>query len=146
VWRFGSAVAVLAALLGCYNYDPAPAEGPVPGSVVTRTLTDAGALDLGHYLGPEVDAILGRVERINADDLVLSVSSVRNRSGIEHFWKGESVTLPRPDIAHIDERKLAIGRSVFCVVLGVGGAIEVMQAFGVVNTGQETTSGPPAKN
>jgi len=134
----------IALLLGvgtaCYNYDPVPSGVPAPGSVVSTSLTDSGMFQLARYLGPEVEAVNGRVERLNADDLVLSVSTVRNRNGVEHYWKGEMVTLPRPVIARVEVRKLAIGRSVFCAVLGIGGAIEVLQAFGVTNTGQQTTS------
>jgi hypothetical protein len=141
-----TAVWTCALTLGCYNYDPAPDSGPAPGAIVTTSLTDAGALELGHYLGPMVDAVLGRVKRLDADSLVLSVTSVRQRNGIEHFWKGETITLPRSDIAHIDERRLAIGRSVFCVVLGVGGAYELMQAFGVYDQGQESSNSIPTKN
>ena len=137
----GAGVALLLAGAGCYNYDPVPQAAPEPGSVVSTTLTDGGSLDLGRYLGPEVNAVLGRVERLNADDLVLSVSSVRNRNGIEHFWKGEIVAVPRPDIANIDVRKLSITRSIFCVVLGVGGAYEILDAVGVVNSGQITPTG-----
>lgn len=126
-------------LAGCYNFDPVSQGVPAPGSVVATTLTDTGSVDLGRYLGPEVAVVTGRVERFTPDDVVVSVSSVRGHDGIEHFWKGETVTLPRPDIANLDVRKLAIGRSIFCVVLGLGGAFEVIQAFGVINSGQVNT-------
>ncbi|HXQ28276.1 MAG TPA: hypothetical protein VN848_03315 [Gemmatimonadales bacterium] len=130
---------MILATAGCYNFDPVPQTGPQSGSVVITTLTDQGSLDLGRYLGPQVAAVVGRVQRLNGDDIVLSVSSVRNHDGIEHFWKGETVTLPRPDIASVDIRKLSIGRSIFCVVLGIGGAYELTQAFGIGNSGQVNT-------
>ena len=69
--------------------------------------------------------------------------ATRNRSGIEHYWNGEAVTLPRSDVAGLRERKLATARTIVVVTGGVGGAIALLGAFGVINAGGTSTSTPP---
>jgi len=73
------------------------------------------------------------------------VTTVRNRNGVEHYWRGEVVALPRRDVANLQERKLARGRSSFLVLAGVGGSVALLQAFGVFSTGGGGAAGstPP---
>lgn len=142
VGRGVAATFLLGVAVACYDYDPVPHGAPAPGAEITTTLTDAGSLDLARYLGPDVAAVSGRVERVNADNLVISASRVRTSNGVEHFWTGETVLLPRPDIGNVAVRKLAVARSALCVALGAGGVYELLQAFGVVGGASDVTTSP----
>ncbi len=130
-----AATALLGLLSGCYNYLPLTTAAPNPGTRVTADLTDSGTSILAPYLGPGV----GSADQ----ELVLAVVATRNRSGIEHYWNGEAVTLPRSDVAGLRERKLATARTIVVVTGGVGGAIALLGAFGVINAGGTSTSTPP---
>jgi len=80
--------------------------------------------------------------RLTGQELLISVVSVRHRNGVEDYWKGESVTLTRGDIATLHERKLAVGRSVFLVAGGVGSAVALLRAFGVIGSGASSGGQP----
>lgn len=136
-------VALLSSLVGCYNYAPLTTADPRPGTRVTAQLTDSASFALAGYLGPDVAAVEGRLLTVTEQDIGISVVAVRNRNGVEHYWKGEVVTLPRGDVATLRERKLAPGRSAFLVLAGVGGSVALLEAFGVFSTGSGGISTPP---
>ena len=138
-----AAAGLLGLLSGCYNYLPLTTPQPQPGTRVAADLTDSGTAVLARYLGPNVGSVDGRLLTFTGQDLGLSVLVVRNRNGIEHYWKGETVTLPRGDIATVRERKLSIGRSVLLFAAGVGGSVALMAAFGVINVGSSGSGNPP---
>jgi hypothetical protein len=128
-------VTLLGLAAGCYNYFPLTTADPRPGTRVDAQLSDSGTLALGNYLGPDVAAVEGRLVAVSDQNIGISVVTVRNRNGVEHYWKGEVVTLPRGDVAKLRQRKLAAGRSAFLVLAGVGGSVGLLAAFGLVSTG-----------
>ena len=138
-----AALALLTSLVGCYNYSPVTTADPQPGTRVSAQLSDSGTLALARYLGPDVATVEGRLVAVTEQDIGISVVAVRNRNGIEHYWKGEVVTLPRGDVASVRQRKLAAGRSVFLVLAGVGGSVALLEAFGVIGTGSGGFVTPP---
>ena len=139
----GLGASLLLASGGCYNYVVLSTPDPQPGTRVAAELTDSGAAELAAYLGPNVSTVDGQLVNLTGRELMVSVVSVRHRNGVEDFWKGESVTVPRGDIATLHERKLAVGRSVFLVVGGAGAAVALLRAFGVVGTGSSAGGLPP---
>ncbi len=138
-----TAAVLLGMLCGCYNYRPLSALDPEPGRRVAAELTDSGSVALARYLGPDVAAVDGRLLTVTDQELGLAVVTVRDRRGIEHYWKGETVTLPRGDIATLRERKLALGRSVALSVAGVGASLALLRAFGVYGAGSVSGGRPP---
>src|SRR5258708_6547440 len=125
-----AALALLSSLAGCYNYLPLTTADPQPGTRVSAQLSDSGSLALSRYLGPDVAAVEGRLVAVTDQDIGISVVTVRNRNGVEHYWKGEVVTLPRGDLAAVRQRKLAAGRSAFLVLAGGGGWRAVTDGVG----------------
>jgi len=138
-----AALALLISPAGCYNYLPLTTADPQPGTRVSAQLSDSGTLALGRYLGPDVAAVEGRLVAVTDQDIGISVATVRNRNGVEHYWKGEVVTLPRGDVAAVRQRKLAAGRSAVLVLAGVGGSVALLGAFGVFSTGSGGMFTPP---
>lgn len=138
-----AALALLGFLSGCYNYLTLTTPAPQPGARVAVELTDSGTAALARYLGPDVGSVEGQLVTVSDQAVQLSVVAVRGRNGIEHYWKGETVTLPRGDIARLRERRLAIGRSVFLGLASVGGSIALLEAFGVFSSGSSSSGQPP---
>ena len=143
VSALGSAFSFLFILSGCYNYAPLTTPDPHPGTRIAAELTDSGMASLARYLGPDVRSVDGQFVSLTAQDLSISVLSVRHNNGVEDFWKGEPVTLPRGDIGTVRERKLAVARSAFLVTVGVGAGVALLRAFGVVGTGSSSGGQPP---
>jgi hypothetical protein len=130
------ATALLFSLVsGCYNYQPLSTLDPERGAHVSAELTDSGSVALSRSLGPGLAAIDGRLLALTDRELGLAVVSVRDHRGIEHYWKGETVTLPRADIATLRQRTLALGRTIFLGIAGMGAGLAVLRGFGVYGGG-----------
>ena len=136
-------LALFGLVSGCYNYRSLTTLDPQPGTRVSADLTDSGTAALVNALGPGVGTVEGQLLTVTPREVGLSVVAVRNRSGVEHYWKGETVMLPRGDIATLRERRFALGRSVFLGLAGVGASVALLEAFGVINSGSSSTGQPP---
>jgi len=115
---------------------------------VAATLTDAGALELGPYLGVDAFIVRGRYVRADDQGLVLSVVQVETKGGDWHPWAGESVTLPTAHIASLEARQLAKGRTVLLAGVGVAGLTATTLAFTLIgggNGGSGSGTRPPPK-
>jgi hypothetical protein len=121
--------------VGCYSYRPLTTPTVEPRTSVAATLTDAGALELGPYIG--FDAFIVRGRYVSADErgLVLSVTSVETKGGDWHPWGGESVTLPPAAIASLEVRRLAKGRTVLLAGVGMAGLTATTLAFVLTGSG-----------
>jgi hypothetical protein len=135
-------IALLALESACYSDLPVTTPDPGVGAHLTAVLTDAGTAALAGYLGPAVGSVEGRLIAQTEEHLVLSVSSVRTRGGIEHYWKGEAVTLPRSDIAALAEHRLAAARTAVALGGVAGGALALLHAFGSFGGGSASGGSP----
>ncbi len=123
----------------CYNYQPLTTATPEPGTYVAAMLTDSGSQDLARYLGPNVSVVRGRYLG-ESDRGLVSVSSVEMKQGNELTWAGEAVALPANEIADLQVRRLAKGRSALLVGVGVTGLVATTAAFALIGSG--TLPGP----
>lgn len=129
--------------VGCYNYEPLTTPSPTPGSRLAVELTDSGTSALTGYLGPDVAQVDGRLLRVTPETLVLSAQSITNRQGINHFWTGEQVALPRNLVATLVQRRFAPARTAVFVTGAVAGVALVLRAFGVISIGGSSSMPPP---
>ena len=120
--RRRAAIAGIAALqLGCYTAVPITGEMARPGARVQLDLSDGGASNMASQVGPRSRTLMGDVASTNERELVLAVRSVTDVRGIESFWAGEQVTVPRTDIAGVREQRLSKRKSVlFATAIAVG--------------------------
>ncbi len=123
-------VVVLMVLSGCYSYVPVAVSGPPPGTRANLVLTDEGTVEMARLVGPRAQAIEGDVVSANGESLILAVRRVERRDGIEEFWKGEQVTVPRAAVATFTERKLSRTRTVLFTAGAAIGAFFLGKAFG----------------
>jgi len=122
---------VLALLLsGCYHYTPLTGV-TAPEGVRTRVLlTDAGTVGLAAAVGPSPEIIEGNVVRQDDAELTLAVRRVQRRNGLEEFWTGESVTIPRAAVAVASRRELSWKRTALLGVSAIGAVFLFGQAVG----------------
>ena len=116
-------------LAGCYIYEPLETVEPRVGTRVSADLTGYGSDTLARYVGPRVTALRGYVVSAENTNVVLSVTSVRDRSGQEHTWQGERVNVPRLAIQDFQQRKFSLGRSVLLGAVFLGVTVAAWDVF-----------------
>lgn len=131
------AVVLIAACMtaGCYSYLPLTTSTPEPGTSLAVTLTDAGALELQRYLGLDVFIVRGHYLSANERGLLVSVASIETKRGELNSWAGEPVTIPTADIASVDVRRFARGRSMLLAGVGVASVAATTLAFSLSGGG-----------
>jgi hypothetical protein len=127
-----TAIIVFAALLssGCYEYLPAPTGSrALTGHRVNLTLTDMGSAALAAQIGPSNEAIGGTLLADSANALLLSVSSVRNRSGLEQGWRGEHLAVPFQFVDRLEQRTFSKRKTVLASIVTFAALYTAHRAF-----------------
>ena len=123
---------------GCFTYVPADPGAIVPGRDISIQLTDAGTVGLAALIGPGMVAMDGRVVAVDTAGLGLAVTQTTDRRSIEHLWRGELVTVTRPFIERIQQRKFSATRT---GLLGAGIlAAAIAAAVGAHQLSTQSTS------
>lgn len=118
-------------LSGCYEYAlPRGTATPAPGREVRVALTDMGTATLAPAVGPGVTSLDGRL--VSADDsaLTVAVESTVKRNGLEDLWKGENVSVPRTQVASLQERSFSRSKTAVVAGIAVGLGAIFYAAFG----------------
>ena len=118
-----------ALLAGCYIYEPLDTVEPQVGTRVSAELTGYGSDTLARYVGPRVTALRGYVVSAENANVVLSVTSVTDRSGQEQAWQGERVRVPRLAIQDFQQRKFSLGRSLLLGAAFLGVTVAAWDVF-----------------
>lgn len=129
-------------LAGCHRYEPVTAATVAHGSNVAVSLTDYGTANLGRLLGMGVGTVEGSLLTVSDSAYTLAVQLVRQRNGIETFWKGERVTIPRVDVAEIRQRRFSRGKSALATVAVIAAAVGAVDAFIGTGSGAPSPGGP----
>ena len=124
------AVVFIALVSGCYKYVPVEPSGPPSGVRANLVLSDAGTVEMARWVGPSTRAIEGDVVSVNAEGLTVAVRRLERRDGVEEFWKGEEVTVPRAAVASFTERRLSRSRTALLAGGAIAVALGIGQAFG----------------
>lgn len=127
-------------LCGCYSSFPINVADAKPGTKLRVGLTDAGSDSLARYLGPGVESVDGKLLHSSDTDLSLGVTQISMRSGIDQYWKGESVVLPKYSVATVLERRLSKPRT-FLLAGAIIAALASVKLSGVGGS-----SGAPASH
>lgn len=144
--RVSTVLIVSVMVSACYSYLPAERSILRPGTVVRAELTDSGSLVLSSYLGPGTASVDGELLSASDDSLKLAVTAATNRRGIENFWSGEQVVLPRAVISTLRERRLSPVRTALAFGGGLAAAVGVYIGFksgGLGDKGGGSGGGPP---
>lgn len=126
---------------GCYNYQPLATPSPEAGTYVAARLSDGGSEELARYLGPNAFVVRGRYLGPSERGLLVSVSGVETKQGIDSPWEGETVTLPLDAITSLEIRKLSKGRSLLLASMSAGGLVVTTVAFSLIGSGTAPNAG-----
>src|SRR5688572_20835077 len=127
--------------LGCHRYEAVTAATVAHGSAVAVSLTDHGTANLGRLLGMGVGTVEGSLITASDSAYTLAVQLVRQRNGIETFWKGEQVAIPRVNVAEIRERRFSRSKSALAAVAILAAAYGAVEAFIGTGSGSPTPGG-----
>jgi hypothetical protein len=137
------------AIAGCYTYEPVQlSPAPAPGTDLRLLITDRGSADLRDYLGPNVEALNGRLLAADTSELNLAVRSVVMFNGSEQFWTGDRVRIPRNAVARVELRRFSATRTGFLTALSVVGAVVLGNALlggGDADGSENPTPIPPVE-
>ena len=122
-------VALPAFLGGCYGYYQAPTASPLVGRRVQLSLSDSGSVMLASQIGPSNAALEGRLVADTANAYLISVLGVRRRDGSDADWRGENISIPRPFVTQIAERRFSVGRTALVSFLTGAALVAARQAF-----------------
>ncbi len=128
-WARGLVAGSLILTAGCYYYQPLQTPAPQPGAYLQVLLTDSGTSHFWPYLGPDVGDLRGRLITADHQALALSVESVEQRHGQVLSWKGETVTLGREYVAHMNERHLSKSRTFLIAAGSVAAFLTAITTF-----------------
>lgn len=135
--RTVSLAVLLPLLLGaCFTYVPAPESRPLgQGARVRVHLTEPRDVRLTNVTGNDVVLVTGELARARPDSLAVSVYFMQARSGYEFLGSGETLVLPHSQVASVEYRRLAPGRS--ALVAGAVAAGTALLAVTVRGGGAE---------
>ena len=137
-WATGLFLASVAAFnVGCYAAVPISGESLRIGRPVSAELTDAGTAEMASQVGPRIRSLFGDLNGSTDQALVLALRSATDYRGIESFWSGEHVTVPRVDIAHISERRLSRSRTALLTAGLLAGLYVAGRGFGLFAGGDD---------
>jgi len=126
-------------LCGCYASYPINMAQARPGTKLRVGLTDAGSDSLARYLGPGVQTVDGKLLRSTDTDVSLGVTQISMRSGIDQYWKGEAVVLPKYSVATVQERRMSKPRT-FLLAGAIIAALATVKLSGVGGSSGAPTS------
>ena len=111
-----SAIAMLVAAQGCYEYVPVESASSNVGKLVELKITDPGRVGLAERFGPGLDRVEGRLVAQGDSNLTVNVVSVTSLEGENTKWSGESVNLNRGFIRTMSSRRISPLRTSALVV------------------------------
>ncbi len=134
---------LLLAGAACYRYVPIARGAPPLGSEFRARLTEEGSVRLTPTLGAQVALVEGRVNSANDSGYVVSVSATTNKSQVQTYWTGESVTLPRSAIQTLDARQLNRRKTWFIAAIGIVGGFLAAKVFDLFEGSASGDGGGP---
>jgi len=138
--RVASCTALAGMLTGCYTLQPVSGTSLQVGTKVAFDLNDAGRVNMGVVVGPEIGRIDGLLIGRENGEYVLSVSGVRFLRGGEQVWTGERVGLKAEYLGTMYERRFSKGRTAAlgaAVIGGLAAVVATRDLFGLGTTGRD---------
>jgi hypothetical protein len=135
------------ALLGvaaCQHYVPATVNDLERMNRVRVRLSEPLEVELMDLTANNATLLDGEVVRWDDESLILSVWWVEAMGGLEFRGVGETVEVPRDQIAELEERKISVFQTVGLAALLVAGMVLIGSAFsGAGSSGEDGEDPPP---
>lgn len=141
--RFAIFLAIGSLVTGCYSLHPVMGGAPEVGTKVAFDVSDAGRVELGGSMGPEIGQIEGVLLGKQNGAYQVAVSGVRFLRGGEQTWTGERVTIKQEHVSRAYERRFSKGRTIALGATIVGTVALVALTSDLLGFGREPTDGEP---
>jgi hypothetical protein len=142
---YGALLLILFAA-SCFEYGGRP-RTPVPlGRDVRITLTPEARTTLASRIGAQVRSVTGAVKSSDSSSVLLALSRTTLIDGTDASWNGDTVTIPAMDIALVEQRQIASGKTAVLIVVVAGVTAAVALSVGLsAATSSGTSSSGQAK-
>ena len=138
-----SYAALAGILTGCYSLQPVRSATLQVGTKVAFDVNDAGRVNLGGTIGPEVGRINGLLIGKDNGEYVVAVSGIQFLRGGEQVWSGERVGIKSEYVVTTYERRFSRGRTTALSVAAVGGLAVVVASRDLLGLGTTDRPAPP---
>ena len=96
----------------CYTYSPTQVSAqPAVHEQLRIEITPTGTDSLARVLGPGVKTVDGRLIQATPEFIEIGVTQVTMYTGLEQYWKGESVTIPKQYVGAIEARSFSLAKT-----------------------------------
>jgi hypothetical protein len=138
-------VALFPLLLGgCFSYVALGTPMPRRGTDVVARLSAPLAVPLQDVTVREVYVATGKVTYADDDSLVLAVERFRSEAGTDYPGLGTSITVRRNQIAELQERRIAAGKTVLLLGAGAAALVAIVYSVGpLLGSSSGAPPGPP---
>ena len=133
---------------GCFRYVPVGETRPQPGQEVRIVVSEPLEVELNRVTLREAKLFDGPLVRWNQDSLVVSAWWVESQGGLRQVGEGELVGIPVVDVALVETRELATGKSVLvgsAIVAGVLVALDQFFGESIFGSVGGSGDGPPTQ-
>ena len=141
-------VVVVVVTSGCFRYVPVGETRPRPGQEVRVVVSEPLEVELNRVTLREAKLLDGPLVRWNQDSLVISAWWVESQEGLRQEGEGELVGIPVVDVALVQTRELATGKSALlgsAIVAGVLLALDQFFSRSIFGAGGGSGDPPPTQ-
>jgi hypothetical protein len=124
----------------CFDYAAAPRDHLVAGREVRITLTTDARTTLASKIGTQVKSVSGRLQTVDTSGVTIAMGRTTLIDNTEAPWNGELISIPANDIAEVEQRKIAGGKTVVLVAIVTGVAVAVALAVGLSTSSSQNGS------
>jgi len=142
VTRVIGTIAVALVLGGCYSMHPVGRSTPAAGANVAFDVTDAGRVELGPRMVPEMARIEGRFMGAQDSSYLVAVSTVRLLRGGVQVWSGEQVRINPQHVGTTYVKRFDRTRSVLVGAAIVGGFAAILVTRSLLGSGSDDGKEP----
>ena len=140
---------LVVAVSGCFRYVPVGGTRPQPGQEIRVVVSEPVEVELNRVTLREAKLLGGPLVRWNQDSVVVSTWWVESQGGLRQQGEGELVGIPVVNIAFVETKDLATGKSVLlgsAIVVGVLAALNQFFSESIFGSGGQTGGdGPPTQ-
>jgi hypothetical protein len=124
----------------CFDYAAEPRDHLIAGREVRITLTTEARTTLASKLGTLVKSVTGRLQTVDTSGVTIAMAGTTLTDNTDASWNGELIAIPANDIAVVEQRKIAAGKTAALVVIVTGVAVAVALAVGLSTSSSQNGS------
>jgi len=140
--RFAIVLGLTASTAGCFHYVPAT-EMPSRGTPIRVRMDTPVRVDLPDLTANDIVRVQGEMVSADPNRLILSAFSLHSAADREHMGGGATIYLPRESLAHMEVRRLSVGRTALASVAIAAAAYLVGLGIDAAGGGGEGNGGNP---